>query len=80
MKNIFYILIALTIISCKNPTEESGKLKVVTTTSMLTDLIKNIGGDLIEVNGDSDEVNVTEDVPLLSLIKRNSDVSNTAFL
>jgi manganese/zinc/iron transport system substrate-binding protein len=51
MKNIFYILIALTIISCKNPTEESGKLKVVTTTSMLTDLIKNIGGDLIEVNG-----------------------------
>lgn len=51
MKNIIYILIALTIISCKNPSEESGKLKVVTTTSMLTDLVKNIGGDLIEVNG-----------------------------
>ena len=51
MKNTFYILIALTIISCKNPTEESGKLNVVTTTSMLTDLVKNIGGDLIEVNG-----------------------------
>jgi manganese/zinc/iron transport system substrate-binding protein len=51
MRNILYILIALIIISCKNASEESGKLKVVTTTSMLTDLIKNIGGDLIEVNG-----------------------------
>jgi manganese/zinc/iron transport system substrate-binding protein len=51
IKNIFYILIALAIISCKNASEESGKLKVVTTTSMVTDLVKNIGGDLIEVNG-----------------------------
>ncbi len=51
MKNILYLLISLAIISCKNESEESGKLKVVTTTSMLTDLVKNIGGDLIEVNG-----------------------------
>lgn len=51
MKNILYLLISLAIISCKNASEESGKLKVVTTTSMLTDLVKNIGGDLIEVNG-----------------------------
>jgi manganese/zinc/iron transport system substrate-binding protein len=51
MRNILYILIALIIISCKNASEESGKLKVVTTTSMVTDLVKNIGGDLIEVNG-----------------------------
>ncbi len=51
MKNIFYILITLAIVSCKNASEESGKLKVVTTTSMVTDLVKNIGGDLIEVNG-----------------------------
>lgn len=51
MKNTFYILIALAIISCENASEESGKLKVVTTTSMVTDLVKNIGGDLIEVNG-----------------------------
>jgi manganese/zinc/iron transport system substrate-binding protein len=51
MKNICYILIAIAIVSCKNASEESGKLKVVTTTSMLTDLVKNIGGDLIEVNG-----------------------------
>tara|TARA_R110000772_G_scaffold46819_6_gene106967 strand:- start:705 stop:1610 length:906 start_codon:yes stop_codon:yes gene_type:complete len=51
MKNIFYILLALAIISCKNTSEKSGKLKVVTTTSMLTDLVKNIGGDLVEING-----------------------------
>tara|TARA_B110000503_G_scaffold25220_1_gene39795 strand:- start:1395 stop:2315 length:921 start_codon:yes stop_codon:yes gene_type:complete len=51
MKNILYLLISLVIISCENGSEESGKLKVVTTTSMLTDLVKNIGGDLIEVNG-----------------------------
>ena len=51
MKNTLYLLISLAIISCKNASEESGKLKVVTTTSMLTDLVKNIGGDLIEVNG-----------------------------
>ena len=51
MKNILYLLISLAIISCKNASEESGKLKIVTTTSMLTDLVKNIGGDLIEVNG-----------------------------
>ena len=51
MKNILYLLISLAIISCENGSEESGKLKVVTTTSMLTDLVKNIGGDLIEVNG-----------------------------
>jgi manganese/zinc/iron transport system substrate-binding protein len=51
MKNIFYILFALAILSCKNASEESGKLKIVTTTSMLTDLVQNIGGDLIEVNG-----------------------------
>jgi manganese/zinc/iron transport system substrate-binding protein len=51
MKKTFYILLTIAMISCKNTSEESGKLKVVTTTSMVTDLVKNIGGDLIEVNG-----------------------------
>jgi len=51
MKNIIYILLALVIISCKNTSESSGKLKIVTTTSMITDLVKNIGGDLVEING-----------------------------
>lgn len=51
MKKIIFIFIAITIIACKNKTKESGKLKVVTTTSMITDLVKNIGGDYIEVQG-----------------------------
>ena len=51
MKNILFLLITIAIIGCKNDSEESDKLKVVTTTSMVTDLVKNIGGDLIEVNG-----------------------------
>jgi manganese/zinc/iron transport system substrate-binding protein len=37
--------------ACKSPTKPSGKLKVVVTTTMLTDLVKNIGGDLIELQG-----------------------------
>ncbi|PKA82836.1 manganese/zinc/iron transport system substrate-binding protein [Ulvibacter sp. MAR_2010_11] len=36
---------------CKSPAEDNGKLKIVTTTTMITDLVKNIGGDFIEVNG-----------------------------
>jgi len=51
MKNILYVLIAIVIIGCKNSSEKSDKLNVVTTTSMLTDLVKNIGGDLVEING-----------------------------
>ncbi|GHC45106.1 metal ABC transporter solute-binding protein, Zn/Mn family [Ulvibacter litoralis] len=51
MKKILSILLVLTVISCKNSTETSGKLKVVTTTTMVTDLVKNIGGDLIEIEG-----------------------------
>lgn len=42
------------LISCKNEgkdSEEDKKLKIVTTTTMLTDLVKNIGGDHIEVQG-----------------------------
>ena len=52
MKKI--ILILLTIIaftSCKNDTKENGKLNVVTTTTMITDLVKNIGDTLINVQG-----------------------------
>tara|TARA_R110002072_G_scaffold22615_1_gene79498 strand:+ start:345306 stop:346196 length:891 start_codon:yes stop_codon:yes gene_type:complete len=36
---------------CKNTAESTGKLKVVTTTTMITDLVKNIGGDAVEVEG-----------------------------
>ncbi len=51
MKHILSLLLAITIISCADKKEEGDMLKVVTTTTMITDLVKNIGGDLIEVNG-----------------------------
>lgn len=51
MRKIFFILLVITAISCKNTSEKTGKLKVVTTTTMVTDLVKNIGGDLVEVDG-----------------------------
>jgi len=51
MKYLSIILIACCFIGCKNETKESGKLNIVTTTTMITDLVKNIGGDLVELNG-----------------------------
>lgn len=51
MKKTVLILLAIAVIGCKSKTQDSGKLKVVTTTSMITDLVKNIGGDYIEVQG-----------------------------
>lgn len=51
MKKIIAILSITLLISCGDTKEENGKLQVATTTTMVTDLVKNIGGDLIEVNG-----------------------------
>jgi manganese/zinc/iron transport system substrate-binding protein len=51
MKRIIVIVLLITVLACKNKTEASGKLQIVVTTSMLTDLVKNIGGDLIEIEG-----------------------------
>jgi len=51
MRIIIIIAITLSFYGCKNSSEKSGKLKVVTTTTMLTDLVNNIGGDNIEVDG-----------------------------
>ncbi|EAS20793.1 ABC-type metal ion transport system, periplasmic component/surface adhesin [Flavobacteria bacterium BBFL7] len=51
MKNTFYILLSILLISCGTQKEDNGKLKVVTTTTMITDLVENIGGDLIETQG-----------------------------
>ncbi len=55
IKRIVLLVVMLGIvISCKNEgenTEGSQKLKIVTTTSMITDLLKNIGSDHIEVQG-----------------------------
>ncbi|MFD1062467.1 metal ABC transporter solute-binding protein, Zn/Mn family [Winogradskyella litorisediminis] len=51
MKKLIYILAIALVFGCKNDTQTNGKLKVVTTTTMITDLVKNIGGDFIEVEG-----------------------------
>jgi manganese/zinc/iron transport system substrate-binding protein len=51
MRFISILFLTLTFYGCKNDTKESSKLTVVTTTTMLTDLVENIGGDLITVNG-----------------------------
>jgi manganese/zinc/iron transport system substrate-binding protein len=51
IKRIIIIFVFATVIGCKNNKEVNGKLKVVVTTTMLTDLVKNIGGDLIELQG-----------------------------
>ncbi len=52
---IFLLGISLFLAGCQQneatSQEESGKLKVVATTTMLTDLINQIGGDAIEVEG-----------------------------
>lgn len=50
-KNIYILLIGLTIFSCKNEKKENSKLNIVTTTTMITDLVKNIGGNHINLQG-----------------------------
>ncbi|KAB8151595.1 manganese transporter [Kordia sp. TARA_039_SRF] len=53
MKKYIYILFfMLTIASCKTEVKkQSGKLQIVTTTTMITDMVKNIGGDVVDVKG-----------------------------
>jgi len=53
MKKTFLIIsIGLIFWGCKNETKpENGKLNIVTTTSMITDLVTNIGGDVINIQG-----------------------------
>lgn len=51
MKYTFILLTILTLVGCKENNQDSGKLNVVTTNTMITDLVKNIGGDAIRLNG-----------------------------
>ncbi|PRP67886.1 metal ABC transporter solute-binding protein, Zn/Mn family [Nonlabens agnitus] len=51
MKNIVYILLALLLISCGNQSDSNDKLLIVTTTTMITDMVENIGGDKVNVQG-----------------------------
>lgn len=50
-KLVFAIVILFFVFACKNTNEASSKLQVVTTTTMITDLVENIGGDYIDVKG-----------------------------
>lgn len=50
MKKALLLLIILSVlIGCKNSSEKNGKLKVVTTTNILGDLLSEIGGDKISL-------------------------------
>ncbi|MGY5352030.1 metal ABC transporter solute-binding protein, Zn/Mn family [Wenyingzhuangia sp. IMCC45533] len=52
MKRIAILLIVLIVTACKpSKKTENTKFTVVTTTTMITDLVKTIGGDVIEVKG-----------------------------
>lgn len=51
MKQYIYILLLMAFFSCKQEKDPNQKTQVVTTTTMITDLVKNVGGDLIDVNG-----------------------------
>lgn len=52
MKKILFLCFAIILTSCNTkPKKENDKLNVVTTTTMITDLVKNIGGDKIKLQG-----------------------------
>lgn len=52
MKKLTLILILILVLfNCKNDKKSNGKLNIVTTTSMITDLVKNIGEDHINLQG-----------------------------
>lgn len=51
MKKLIVLFALVICFSCKNDSKSNGKLNVVTTTSMITDLVKNIGGDHINLQG-----------------------------
>ena len=52
MKKVLVLLLVLVAIGCKTTEKKTnGKLNIVTTTTMVTDLVKNIVGDKMVVNG-----------------------------
>lgn len=52
MKHIITLLITLSIVfSCKSDKKENKQFNVVTTTTMITDVVKNVGGKYINVQG-----------------------------
>ncbi|MBL4605089.1 MAG: zinc ABC transporter substrate-binding protein [Flavobacteriaceae bacterium] len=52
MKKYAYILLVVMMVACQQKEKpKNAKLQIVTTTTMITDLVKNIVGDKIEVKG-----------------------------
>jgi len=51
MKKFIILILFIFAFSCKNAPDDNGKLKVVTTTTMLTDLVSEIGGDHVSLQG-----------------------------
>ena len=49
MKKLILVALLAVVVACKSEKEDNGKLQVVTTTTMITDLVKIIGGDKIDV-------------------------------
>ncbi len=50
-KTFLFLLFISTLFSCKNEKKDNGKLNIVSTTTMITDLVKNIGGDYVNAEG-----------------------------
>lgn len=50
-KTLLLFLTITTLFACKNEKKANDKLNVVTTTTMITDLVKNIGGEHINLQG-----------------------------
>jgi manganese/zinc/iron transport system substrate-binding protein len=50
-KYICIVFVSLIIFSCKTDKKANQKLNIVTTTSMITDLVKNVAGDEVNVQG-----------------------------
>jgi len=51
VKLIFIALVSFSLIACNDPKIKDGNFRIVTTTSMITDLVENIGGDKVLVQG-----------------------------
>ena len=50
-KYIYILLLSLIVFNCKDEKKTNNKLNIVTTTSMITDLVKNIAGDHVNLEG-----------------------------
>ncbi len=48
---ILLVLFSASLVGCKDTRPKDGKFHIVTTTSMITDLVQNIGGDKVAVQG-----------------------------